>query len=50
VLAALATYPAGLQQHQGQREAGVKPPMAMPAAHRILQQQKPFDIPDPETR
>ncbi len=50
VLPALAAYAAGLQQHQGQREAGVKPPVAVAAAHRILQQQKTFDILDPKTR
>ena len=50
VAAALATDPAGLQQHQSQKQAGVNATVAMPAAHRILQQQQPLEIFQAETR
>jgi hypothetical protein len=49
VLAALAADPLGLQQHQRQGQTGVNPAVAMPAAYRILQQQKPLEVLDAKT-
>jgi hypothetical protein len=42
--AAFATDAACLEEDQGQRKACIGAPMALPAAHRILQQQKALDI------
>jgi hypothetical protein len=50
VAAALATDPAGLQKHHGQRQSRVNPLVTMPATHRILQQQQPLKIFHAETR
>jgi hypothetical protein len=46
---ALAADPAGLHEHQGQGQPGISPAVALPAAHRILEQQKPLNIFHAET-
>jgi hypothetical protein len=48
VLSSLAPGTCSLQQHQCQGKTGVRPPLAMPAAHRVLQQQEPLNIFPPE--
>ena len=49
-LAAFATNPASLEEDHGQRQTGIPTAMALPASHRILQQQKPLNILKAKTR
>jgi hypothetical protein len=54
LLAALSAGPAGLQQHQRQWKTGVSSVLAMPAAHRVLEERQalkvvPAEARDPET-
>jgi hypothetical protein len=44
-----AANPARLQEHQDQGQVAVHAAVAMPAAYRILQQQKPLYILDTKT-
>jgi hypothetical protein len=44
MLTPLATGAAGLQEHQGQPETTVSATVAIPAPHRVLQQQQPLNV------